>query len=81
MDGSDAVEPVATLGRLLSKAHRENARRLCVRPFLQGGRRHSRRTSQSGIEERLHSSPGDDSNDHNDVWQDGAVMINVGEPE
>jgi uncharacterized protein YukJ len=25
--------------------------------------------------------PGDDSNDHNDVWQDGAVMVDVGEPE
>jgi uncharacterized protein YukJ len=25
--------------------------------------------------------PSDDSNDHNDVWQDGAVIVNVGEPE
>ncbi|MGL1143196.1 DUF2278 family protein, partial [Vibrio parahaemolyticus] len=25
--------------------------------------------------------PGDDSNDHNDIWQDGAVMVDLGEPE
>jgi uncharacterized protein YukJ len=24
---------------------------------------------------------GDDSNDHNDVWQDGALMVDLGEPE
>jgi uncharacterized protein YukJ len=24
---------------------------------------------------------GDDSNDHNDVWQDGAMFVDVGEPE
>ena len=23
----------------------------------------------------------DDSNDHNDVWQDGALMVDLGEPE
>ncbi len=25
--------------------------------------------------------PGNDSNDHNDVWQDGAVLVDVGSPE
>ena len=25
--------------------------------------------------------PGDDLNDHNDVWQDGAVFVDPGQPE
>ena len=24
---------------------------------------------------------GDDSNDHNDIWQNGAVLVDIGEPE
>jgi uncharacterized protein YukJ len=81
MDGSDAVEPVATLGRLLSKAHRETLDAYVFGRFFKEGDGihdvHLNQGSKSGFIHR----PGDDSNDHNDVWQDGAVMINVGEPE
>jgi uncharacterized protein YukJ len=81
MDGSDAVEPVATLGRLLSKAHRESLDAYVFGRFFKEGDGihdvHLNQGSKSGFIHR----PGDDSNDHNDVWQDGAVMINVGEPE
>jgi hypothetical protein len=27
------------------------------------------------------TNPGEDSNDHNDIWQDGAVLVDIGEPE
>lgn len=81
MDGSDAVEPVATLGRLLSKARRETLDSYVFGRFFKEGDGihdvHLNQGSKSGFIHR----PGDDSNDHNDVWQDGAVMINVGEPE
>lgn len=81
MDGSDAVGPVATLGRLLSKAHRETLDAYVFGRFFKEGDGihdvHLNQGSKSGFIHR----PGDDSNDHNDVWQDGAVMINVGEPE
>jgi len=81
MDGSDAVEPVATLGRLLSKAHRETLDAYVFgRFFNEGGGIHDVHLNQGSKSGFIHR-PGDDSNDHNDVWQDGAVMINVGEPE
>jgi len=81
MDGSDAVEPVATLGRLLSKAHRETLDAYVFgRFFKEGGGIHDVHLNQGSKSGFIHR-PGDDSNDHNDVWQDGAVMINVGEPE
>jgi uncharacterized protein YukJ len=81
MDGSDAVEPVATLGRLLSKAHRESLDSYVFGRFYKEGDGihdvHLNQGSKGGFIHR----PGNDHNDHNDVWQDGAVMINVGEPE
>jgi uncharacterized protein YukJ len=81
MDGSDAVEPVATLGRLLSKAHQENLDSYVFgRFFKEGGGIHDVHLNQGSTSGFIHR-PGDDSNDHNDIWQDGAVMINVGEPE
>jgi uncharacterized protein YukJ len=81
MDGSDAVEPVATLGRLLSKARRETLDAYVFgRFFKEGGGIHDVHLNQGSKSGFIHR-PGDDSNDHNDVWQDGAVMINVGEPE
>jgi uncharacterized protein YukJ len=81
MDGSDAVEPVATLGRLLSKAHQENLDSYVFgRFFKEGGGIHDVHLNQGSTSGFIHR-PGNDSNDHNDIWQDGAVMINVGEPE
>jgi uncharacterized protein YukJ len=81
MDGSDAVEPVATLGRLLSKAHQENLDSYVFgRFFKEGGGIHDVHLNQGSTSGFIHR-PGDDSNDHNDIWQDGAVMINAGEPE
>jgi uncharacterized protein YukJ len=81
MDGSDTVEPTATLGRLLSKAHREKFD-VCVfgRFYSEGDGIHDVHLNQGSTGGFIHR-PGDDSNDHNDIWQDGAVMVNVGEPE
>jgi uncharacterized protein YukJ len=37
---------------------------------------------QQGLAVRLLLNNGrDDHNDHNDVWQDGAVLVDLGEPE
>jgi uncharacterized protein YukJ len=82
MDGSTSVEPVASLLRLLQKAHAGN---LDVYVF---GR--SYKTGGKGVHD-VHMNQGsqppflndgvDDNNDHNDIWQDGAVMVDVGAPE
>jgi uncharacterized protein YukJ len=81
MDGSNTVEPIATLGRLLSKAHHENFD-VCVfgRFYSEGDGIHDVHLNQGSKSGFIHR-PGDDSNDHNDIWQDGAVLVNVGEPE
>ena len=63
MDGSDAVEPVATLGRLLSKAHRETLDAYVFgRFFKEGGGIHDVHLNQGSKSGFIHR-PGDDSND------------------
>ena len=82
MDGSDQPEPVASLIRLLEKAHASNADvYIFGRTYTTGG---------PGIHD-IHMNQGssggfvnngvDDHNDHNDVWQDGAVIVDLGQPE
>lgn len=81
MDGSDQAEPVASLLRLLRKARANN---LDVYVF---GRKY---TDGLGVHD-VHMNQGsrapflndgvDDRNDHNDVWQDGAVIVDLGQPE
>jgi uncharacterized protein YukJ len=82
MDGSDEPEPVASLKKLLTSA---NATGADVYIF---GRTYT--DGSPGIHDvhMNHGSSGsflnngeDDHNDHNDVWQDGAVLVDIGQPE
>jgi uncharacterized protein YukJ len=82
MDGSEVVEPVASLKRLLEKAQ-ENGLDVYVfgRFYKDGGAGiHDTHMNQGSTGGFIHR-PGDDHNDHNDIWQDGAVFVDVGEPE
>jgi uncharacterized protein YukJ len=81
MDGSDQVEPTATLKRLLSRAHQEN-RDVYVfgRFYAEGDGIHDVHLNQGSTGSFVHRE-GDDSNDHNDIWQDGALLVDLGEPE
>jgi uncharacterized protein YukJ len=81
MDGSEGAEPAASLKRLLSGAHQEN-RDVYIfgRFFSQGNGLHDVHLNQGSSKGFIHR-PDDDSNDHNDIWQDGAVMVDIGEPE
>ncbi|MGO8846827.1 MAG: DUF2278 family protein [Methylocella sp.] len=79
MDGTDAPEPAASLKRLLIKAQQVEA------PVYVFGRRFEDATP--GIHD-VHQNQGstggflnngvDDHNDHNDIWQDGAVLVDLG---
>lgn len=79
LDGSDLPEPVASLERLLRRASAANAD---VYIF---GRRYSDGTpgvhdvhqNQGSLRQFLNNGV-DDHNDHNDVWQDGAVLVDLG---
>lgn len=81
MDGSDAVEPVASLQRLLRRA-RQDDRDVYIfgRFYTDGNGLHDVHLNQGSTGRYIHRSD-NDSNDHNDIWQDGAVMIDLGEPE
>ena len=81
MDGSDDAEPTLTLKRLLSKAH-QNKFDVYVfgRFYTDGDGIHDVHLNQGSTKGFVHR-PDDDSNDHNDIWQDGAVLVDTGEPE
>ncbi|MCG5078054.1 DUF2278 family protein [Paraburkholderia tagetis] len=81
MDGSDAVEPVATLQRLLVRAQQSNFDVYVFgRFYSEGNGIHDVHMNQGSKGEFIHR-PGDDSNDHNDIWQDGAVLVDLGAPQ
>jgi uncharacterized protein YukJ len=80
MDGSDAAEPIPSVLRLVSRA-KQNDLDLYVfgRRYVTGGNGiHDTHMNQGSSGSFLHRK-GDDSNDHNDVWQDGALMVDLGQ--
>jgi uncharacterized protein YukJ len=81
MDGSAFPEPSASLKRLLEKARQQNFDVYVFgRFFSEGDGIHDIHMNQGSTKGFIHR-PGDDSNDHNDVWQDGAVIVDLGESE
>ena len=81
MDGSDTVEPVATLQRLLLRAKQSNLDVYVFgRFYSEGDGIHDVHMNQGSKGEFIHR-PGNDSNDHNDIWQDGAVLVDLGTPQ
>ena len=82
MDGSDQAEPVASLKRLLVKAHSTNADvYIFGREYQEGNGIHDVHMNQGSQSDSFLNNGQDDHNDHNDVWQDGAVLVDMGEPE
>jgi uncharacterized protein YukJ len=82
MDGSEVVEPVASLKRLLVRAKASGFDVYVFGRFYQGGDFgiHDTHMNQGSTGGFIHRA-GNDHNDHNDIWQDGAVFVDIGEPE
>jgi uncharacterized protein YukJ len=81
MDGSESPEPAASLKRLLVKAHQQQANVYVYgRFYSEGDGIHDTHMNQGSTGSFVHR-PDDDSNDHNDIWQDGAVLVDLGESE
>jgi uncharacterized protein YukJ len=81
MDGSDQVEPVASLLRLLRKAMANKATvYIFGRKYIEGAGIHDVHMNQGSTSSFLNNGV-DDHNDHNDIWQDGAVIVDFGEPQ
>jgi len=79
MDGSSYPEPAASVKRLITKAY-EQQYDVCIfgRFYIEGNGIHDTHMNQGSSGSFIHTA-GDDSNDHNDVWQDGAVFVDLGE--
>jgi uncharacterized protein YukJ len=81
MDGSEFPEPVASLNRLLKRARKEKADVYVFgRFYSEGDGIHDTHMNQGSTGSFVHRD-GDDSNDHNDIWQDGALLIQFGKAE
>jgi uncharacterized protein YukJ len=78
MDGSDRPEPYASLLRMFNRAQAEQADIYVFgRFYAEGNGIHDTHMNQGSTKGFIHR-PGDDSNDHNDVWQDGGVIVDLG---
>lgn len=79
MDGSDEVEPVKSLSRLLSKA---KAKKYDIyafgRKYVDGLGIHDIHLNQGSTGSFVNNGK-DDHNDHNDTWQDGAIIVDLGD--
>jgi uncharacterized protein YukJ len=83
MDGSEFPQPVASLQRMLQKARTQNADvYIFGRTYTGGGLGiHDVHMNQGSGSDTFLNNGVDDHNDHNDIWQDGAVLVDFGEPE
>jgi uncharacterized protein YukJ len=78
MDGSEQAEPIPTLLRLFANAQQSNAPvYLFGRTYSEGGGIHDVHMNQGSTAPFLNNGV-DDHNDHNDTWQDGGVIVDLG---
>lgn len=76
---AEEKQPPAKLSALLSKAfHGKNDVYVFGRFYSEGNGVHDVHMNQGSRGRYIHR-PGEDGNDHNDIWQDGALMIDFGE--
>jgi uncharacterized protein YukJ len=79
MDGEKDREPYQSLSRLLQRA--QNGKwdvYVFGRFYTEGDGIHDVHMNQGSTGSFAHKKD-DDSNDHNDVWQDGAVLVDMGD--
>jgi uncharacterized protein YukJ len=83
MDGSDQTEPAATLKRLLQNARTNGWDVYIFGRTYKGGDlgTHDIHMNQGSTSRAFLNDGVDDKNDHNDIWQDGAVIVDSGQPE
>lgn len=81
LDGTLHPEPVASLLRLLQAAHTNHYDvYIFGRTYTSGLGMHDVHMNQ-GSSGSFVNNGRDDHNDHNDIWQDGAVVVDMGMPE
>ncbi len=81
MDGSEAPEPVASLLRMLERARANDADVYIFGRTYTGGDLGVHDVHMNQGSQGRFLNHGTDANDHNDIWQDGAVLVDFGESE
>jgi uncharacterized protein YukJ len=81
MDGSEFTEPVATLKRLLHKAQSKSLDVYIFGRIYTDGTLgiHDVHMNQGSQSQNFLNNGLDDHNDHNDIWQDGALLVDLGQ--
>ena len=79
MDGSDQAEPIPSILRLVKQAM-DNRSPVYIfgRRYTDGNGIHDTHMNQGSSGEHFRYVAGNDGNDHNDIWQDGALMVDLG---
>ena len=82
LDGSADKQPVGALEPLLEKAFKNQNDVYVFGRFYRDGNNgiHDVHMNQGSRGRYIHR-PGNDRNDHDDIWQDGAALVDVGQPE
>ncbi len=79
IDGSEESEPIPTLKRLLETARQQQADTYVFgRTFTSGLGLHDIHMNQGSTGSFLNDGV-DDHNDHNDIWRDGAILVDLGD--
>lgn len=82
MDGTTQPEPIASLNRLLARAFEQNADLyLFGHPYNTGLGIHDIHMNQGSTGKYLNPRGTNASPEHNDVWQDGAVLVDFGQDQ
>lgn len=80
LDGSEMPEPVASLKRLLVRAAGSGAAvAIFGRTYTDGALGIHDVHQNQGSDGGFLNNGQDDHNDHNDIWQDGAVIVDLGD--
>jgi hypothetical protein len=82
MDGSLQPEPVASMLRLLNSAKANNYDvYLFGRKYTDGVGIHDVHMNQGSTTAQFLNNGKHNHNDHNDIWQDGGVIVDLGQPQ
>jgi uncharacterized protein YukJ len=76
MDGSEMAEPIPSILRLVQRAQSQNLDLYVFgRTYTEGSGIHDTHMNQGSSGSHFLHQQGNDRTDHNDVWQDGALMV------
>ncbi|WP_144147432.1 DUF2278 family protein [Paraburkholderia sp. BCC1884] len=79
MDGTDKPEPIPSVLQLVNAAKQKGLDLYVFgREYTEGNGIHDTHMNQGSSGANFLHKAGDDHNDHNDIWQDGALLVDAG---